>query len=118
MKEVVICMDCEEKFVPSPAFDFYPDGDDPKIGRCEKCLMAKAFDKPSESPLPPNYEDTVCKPGKGEKACSFLGMLGGKREFSCLKNSYSDKEIRRRRDEGSMSAKGDNCSGPPDFTVH
>lgn len=116
MTKEVTCMDCEEKFVPSSAFDFYPDGDDPKIGRCEKCLMAKAFDKPSESPLPPNYEDTVCKPRKGEETCSFLGMTG--KGFHCLKNSSWEKEIRQRRSEGSMGAKGDNCSGPPDFTVH
>jgi hypothetical protein len=116
MAKKVTCMECEEKFVPSPAFDFYPDGDDPEIGRCEKCLVAKALSKPSSSPLPSNYEDTVCKRGKGEETCSFLGMTG--KGFHCLKNSSWEKEIKQRRSEGSMNAKGDNCSGPPNFTVH
>ncbi|MBI4992315.1 MAG: hypothetical protein HZB99_03785 [Candidatus Harrisonbacteria bacterium] len=56
----------------------------------------------------------ICKLGKGEVTCSFLGMIPGS-GFSCLKGTPVEAIIWERRDSGKMSAKGDNCSGPPNF---
>jgi hypothetical protein len=101
-------------------FDFYRDGgDDPKVGLCENCMLAEAFSKDQPAThdpvdIPSGYEKTVCQPGKGKLTCSFLGMAPA---FQCLKGTAFEAELQRRRQEGSMCAKGDNCSGPPDFTV-
>ena len=54
----------------------------------------------------------LCKIGKGPKTCSFLGMGAGA-VWRCLKGSELEATIIERR--SSMGAKGDNCSGPPDF---
>ena len=113
--EQVTCRKCKRTFTPSFAFDFYPDGDDPKVGMCESCTMAAAFGAPSgdPSPLPDGHEEGVCKKGQGAETCSFLGF--GRGGFKCLKGSSFESAIQERRREGSMAAKGDNCSGPPDF---
>ncbi|MDP1719223.1 MAG: hypothetical protein Q8L24_02240 [bacterium] len=37
--------------------------------------------------------------------------------FECAKNTPIEGIIWQKRIEGSMVAKGDNCSGPPDFKV-
>ena len=58
---------------------------------------------------------TLCKMGKGAETCSFLGMEAGV-GFACQKGTEIEGLIRSRRKAGTMSAKGDNCSGPPDFT--
>ncbi|MEK7503001.1 MAG: hypothetical protein AAB556_00990 [Patescibacteria group bacterium] len=57
--------------------------------------------------------DEVCKLGQGPNTCSFLmvGMDG----FECAKQTSFESLIRSRRNAGAMNAKGDNCSGPPDF---
>lgn len=55
----------------------------------------------------------VCKIGKGSGCCAFLVMDGG--VFECGKGGGAEPCIRRRLAEGSINAKGDNCSGPPDF---
>jgi hypothetical protein len=53
----------------------------------------------------------LCKAGKGEATCSFLTMGGS--GMCCSKGSVFEAVIRERRP--TMRAKGDNCSGPPDF---
>ncbi len=58
---------------------------------------------------------TLCKRGKGSETCSFLALEGGA-GFVCAKGSDIESIIRRRREEKSMRALGDNCSGPPNFT--
>lgn len=111
----VTCRECRLEFVPSPAFDFYPDDwdKDVNVGLCERCLMTKVFaPKPSPVPVPEGYEDKVCKKGQKDLMCSYLGMMP---KFMCLKGSNVEEIINERRREGSMGAKGDNCSGPPDF---
>lgn len=55
----------------------------------------------------------VCKLGKGAATCSFLTMGGG--GFECAKGTAFEAAIRQRWAAGTMGAKGDNCSGPPDF---
>jgi hypothetical protein len=117
--EQVTCRKCHITFVPSFEFDFYPDGEDPKVGLCERCMMEEAFSKnqpETHGPvaIPAGYEETVCQPGKGKLTCSFLGMTP---DFECLKGTAFEPELQRRRQEGSMGAQGDNCSGPPDFKV-
>ena len=112
------CRKCKLTFTPSFRFDFYEDGtDDPKVGICERCMMNEAFadQKPTNdpSPIPAGYEMTVCKIGKGRETCGFLGMSGVK--FQCLKGSSFESKIRERQRQNSLGAKGDNCSGPPEF---
>lgn len=48
-----------------------------------------------------------------EQRCSFLilGVVG----FECAKGSSVESLIRERRP--TMKARGDNCSGPPDFKI-
>jgi len=57
---------------------------------------------------------TLCKMGKGEQCCSFLVMSGD--GFSCAKKTDLAGHIYYRRSLGTMTAQGDNCSGPPNFT--
>jgi len=114
----VTCRKCKRTFVPSFMFDFYPDGEDPAVGLCESCLMAQAFANvsPRNEPfeLPAGYKDDVCRVGKGKATCSFL--IAGAGGLCCAKGSTFEAPLRKRREEGSMGALGDNCSGSPDFT--
>jgi len=57
----------------------------------------------------------VCKFGKKEETCSFLAMGG--EGLMCTKGTSLEFIIQQRREQKSMRAMGDNCSGPPDFTV-
>lgn len=117
-KVQVTCRKCKLTFTPSFSFDFYPDGEDPTVGQCENCLMKETFagtsSKSGSSALPARYRDTICRVGKGAATCSFL-LFGGN-EFECAKGSTFEPPIRERLREGSMNARGDNCSGSPDFT--
>lgn len=56
----------------------------------------------------------ICKLGSGEATCSFLSF-SSEDGFSCLKKTGLEEIIRQKRDSGQMNAKGDNCSGPPNF---
>jgi hypothetical protein len=53
----------------------------------------------------------ICKDGQGSKTCAYLTI--GDRQGDCSKGTAFEEAIRVRR--LSMRAKGDNCSGPPDF---
>ncbi len=55
----------------------------------------------------------VCKYRQADLCCSFLTMAPD--GFECGKGTPSEAIIRSRREAGTMKAKGDNCSGPPDF---
>ncbi len=114
----VTCRKCNLSFVSSFIFDFYQDdGDDPEVGLCENCMTSEALapmgPSGNPSPLPVGHDASVCKFGKGQETCSFLGISGD--GLRCLKGSSFESAIKQRLQEGSMSAKGDNCSGPPDF---
>jgi len=111
------CMDCKLVFVPSLSFDFYQEGSNPEVGRCENCMIVNAFGSESNEPFPlpaEYYKERVCKVGKGEKTCSFLGFNNGS-VLSCMKGSDMESIIMAKLAENTMKAKGDNCSGPPNF---
>ncbi|TSC81683.1 MAG: hypothetical protein G01um101419_774 [Parcubacteria group bacterium Gr01-1014_19] len=57
----------------------------------------------------------VCGLGNKEKTCSFLMMSAD--GFECAKKTAIEAVINQRRDAGTMNAKGDNCSGPPNFAM-
>ncbi len=83
---------------------------------CEECRVRAtetAEDKKIE--LPKDYLENVCRFGKGSLTCSFLAM--GSEGLSCLKGHPLESIIRQRREAGTIRAKGDNCSGPPVFTI-
>jgi hypothetical protein len=106
------CRNCGLVFVPSIEFDFYPDGDDQKIGLCENCLL-KIILYGDQIPIPIGHEKNMCLIGSGSTTCSFVGFAENK--WNCLKGSSLESTIREKIRDGSITAKGDNCSGPPDF---
>lgn len=115
----VTCQKCGYgPYTPSMVFDFYPTGEDPTQGDCERCVLqalsAKVLASKEPVPVPPEHLDNICKLGQGEAVCAFVGA--GADGFSCMKGSAVDATIRQRIASGSMNAKGDNCSGPPEFT--
>ncbi len=55
-----------------------------------------------------------CGVGTGPKTCSFLRMAT---DWECAKGTSIESIILERRESGTMNAMGDNCSGPPDFTL-
>lgn len=115
-KEEVVCRKCHAKYVPNFQRDFYPDGNDPKVGLCERCMMNAAFGASSPEPhkLTDDHSERICQRGKGAVTCSFL-MFGGN-GFECGKSSSFEGGIRQKLAAGTLKSKGDNCSGPPNFT--
>jgi hypothetical protein len=111
--EQCTCRKCNKTFIPSFAFDFYPDGDDPKVGLCESCMMSQVLgsSKPAPVSVSVAHMEKVCKPGKGAETCIFL-LMG--EVWKCAKGSDFQAEILKRRP--TMKSQGDNCSGPPGFT--
>ena len=63
--------------------------------------------------IPKGYEEKVCRIGRGVVTCAFLYI--DRNGFQCLKGTDVEYEVRRRLRAGIMIAKGNNCSGPPDF---
>lgn len=57
--------------------------------------------------------EKICKLGKDQATCSFLSFTPG--GFSCVKKTRLEEIVRQKRAAGEMNAKGDNCSGPPNF---
>ncbi len=112
VKEEVTCAKCGfGPYVPSIICDFYQRGDDPKNGVCERCMLEEAF-APKAVPSEEHLQN-VCKLGQGEVVCAFL--TSGPGGFTCTKGTSMEDTIRQRLASGSMNAKGDNCSGPPNF---
>ncbi len=114
--EKVTCRKCRHTYVPDLANDFYPDGEDPKVGLCEHCKMREAFGMNDKRPhsLPEGHLGTVCKSGQGAATCCFI--IFGDAGYQCAKDSCYEKNIRDRLAAGTMEARGDNCSGAPSFT--
>jgi len=56
----------------------------------------------------------ICKIGQGIEACCYLIMCGTK-GFECAKGTILARSFRLKREAKSISAQGDNCSGPPNF---
>ncbi len=69
----------------------------------------------SMSQLSESMVTKICKRGMGEVCCSFL-IAAPPDGYSCAKGTDIDLLIRERRSSASITAMGDNCSGPPDFT--
>lgn len=123
MLEKCTCSKCGHTFVPSFVFDFYPEPtkDNPNAGICENCMLKEALSRSDAEmvSVPREYETTVCKRGQGAITCCFLavGPVGpvGEVGYACLKKSSLEANIRVKLRNGTMLAKGDNCSGPPDF---
>jgi len=57
--------------------------------------------------------DEVCRMGQGRVCCIFVG--DAPQGLVCLKRSVYATEMIQRKLMGQTKAKGDNCSGPPDF---
>jgi hypothetical protein len=115
------CRKCHLVFVPTYTLDFYPDSRGSREGLCEHCRFTEGFTGPKSLygepvSIPVDYELTVCKKGQGEATCSYLGL--SPESFRCMKGSYLERIIKMRRQEDLMAAKGDNCSGPPDFKYY
>lgn len=105
----VICRKCRRTFEPSPAFDFYPDGEDPEIGLCEHCLMDAVFNKEPVSLPTPEFATAVCKRGQGHDCCVFLVYTTG--EFRCARGSGLNNTIVEKAKNNQMKARCVNCSG-------
>lgn len=112
-QEAVTCRVCGTTYVPSFFNDFYADGVDPKIGRCERCFLTEVLARPRPIIIPEDKFFLLCKAGKGEATCSFLIL--GKGGFMCAKGTDFQPEIDRRRAAGKMGAMGNNCSGSPKY---
>ncbi len=64
--------------------------------------------------IPNGHELSVCRVGEGDATCAFLTFGSG---WLCAKAMPGVMAtILGRLDAGTLNAKGDNCSGPPDFT--
>ena len=111
------CRKCAHSFTPSFGFDFYPDGEDPEVGLCERCMMSQAFSECEKlDPRPITNEhhlSGVCRIRQGAETCRYLCFSG---QMCCAKGSKLQAFIDQRFAEGGMDAKGDHCSGPPNFT--
>jgi hypothetical protein len=107
----VKCAACGREWVPSFAIDCYTiDGAE----LCEPCALPYMMKSPDPEPVDNARSQNVCKRGQGAVTCAFLGMHPG---FVCLKHTPFEGMLRQRLAEGTMTAKGDNCSGPPLFKV-
>lgn len=122
LEKQVTCRRCGKSFFPSFEHDFYPDGDDPAIGQCERCLMNSFFgSKTIRHPqrLSMAQAEALCRPGKGSQTCCFVLLNNG--GYECAKGSCFEHALRARlaKDEpgteDAMVSRSDNCSGPPDF---
>lgn len=57
---------------------------------------------------------TKCLPGRGAKSCAYLMHDG--QGWACGKESERlVAQVRERLAIGVMTARGDNCSGPPNY---
>lgn len=110
----VTCRKCGHTYIPNFMFDFYPDGKDPKVGLCERCMVTEILAPKPQRVISVDHGKNVCKLGQGSAACAFL-TIDGSEGLKCAKQGDFEGIIRERLSKGSMSAKGDNCSGPPDF---
>lgn len=109
----VTCRKCGATYVPTFMRDFYPDGDNPKVGQCERCMMRAAFAPQGPVLIQEDKLESVCRLSMGAETCSFLCADSG--GFKCAKGSSLEPILRERREAGTMVAKGDNCQGPPDY---
>lgn len=105
------CGKCGREWVPDFSLDCYKIDE---IELCEPCAMPIFMNAAEPTPVDENRSKEVCKIGQGSATCMFLGMQPS---FVCLKHTQLDSLLRKSLEEGSMVAKGDNCSGPPAFNI-
>ena len=113
----VECKDCHRLFVPSFVYDYY-DSTNSRDGQCESCMMRKHFKKSDSQEIPSDeHLREVCKWACEEETCRYLYISPGipGRMECCAKGSDLQYAIDVRGD--SMEAKGDNCSGIPEFKI-
>ena len=65
-------------------------------------------------PLADDFVRKACRPGRGEGTCVFLMNSG---MWTCAKGTQFESVLRERKDTGTSKAKGDNCTGPPNFQL-
>lgn len=112
-EEEVECRKCHAHWVPNFMRDYYgQQGDDRRSGTCEGCMMQEHMPKPPVPVPTKEHLQTVCRFGQGgAQVCRYLAFGA---ELSCAKKSVLQRTIDDKAE--TMTAKGDNCSGPPDFT--
>lgn len=67
--------------------------------------------------IPAHHVAAVCRPGDRENCCAFIASDAPPSFFCAKGDPLLVLAIRERLAEGSMGARGDNCSGPPDYTT-
>ena len=102
--------------MPDFSFDYYGSTNN-RDGQCENCMMREAFKKVDTQEVPSKeHLKEVCKFTQGRLTCRYLCMHPGKETMEhCAKGSDLQSTIDARGD--TMKAKGDNCSGIPDFQI-
>jgi hypothetical protein len=65
--------------------------------------------------IPNGVPEFMCRPGHGADTCIFLMMKLGTPGWMCAKNSDFESDLRLRLVAGNSTAKGDNCTGYPDY---
>lgn len=79
------------------------------------CAKIKGvFEIKERSVLAESYLEKVCKFGQESLVCRFLVL--GTQGLSCAKKTSSFRDTIEQK-KGEMRARGNNCSGPPDFIV-
>ncbi len=66
------------------------------------------------TPIPESHAEQVCLESQGADECVFLGGVHQKR--ICLKHTGNDDAVLSKLEQ--KEAKGDNCTGAPDFFPH
>ena len=117
MKKPIVCSVCGVSFRPGPFLDFIEEvgtGD----GMCTDCL--RKLMKTDLIPVSRKKSKTICLQGQGAKMCKYLVSVIPKSlrledvSFACAKGGKFQKDI----ESHAMVARGDNCSGPPNFSKY
>lgn len=70
-----------------------------------------------EEVIPPDHVANVCQPGKGIGTCRFLASKSLPDYFCAKTQPWLMTTILARAAEGTLRSLGDNCNGPPDYTL-
>lgn len=75
---------------------------------CGRCLFV-------DDQIHPDHVVKVCRPGSGPGCCAYLASVEPPIYFCAKVMPDLVRAIRERMADGTMGARGDNCSGPPDY---
>lgn len=93
-------------YTPTYEFGFHEDNvDGHGTGLCEKCFGLEIAEPNDGIEIPKQFVGLKCKIGSGSLTCRFLSFS---ETFKCTKKGKKNFPI-------NIKAKGDNCSGPPQF---